>query len=105
MKIKTYENKYKFEISLDNENFAISSINKVPVIPYRYENPNNIIPEAIVLKTKYFTAASLDKKLDLFKAIKEYKLSDDNSIPRKRTIKLFEDIIIKHPTNAKVSRE
>jgi len=44
-------------------------------------------------------------KHDLFKAIKEYKLSDDNSIPRKRTIKLFEDIIIKHPINAKTSRE
>ena len=87
IKINTYENKYKFSILLVTGNFDISSINKVSVIPYRYENPNNIIPEAIVLKTKYFTAASLDKKLDRFKAIKEYKLREDSSIPRKRTIK------------------
>ena len=103
--IRTYENRYKFVISLLLVNFTISIIDKVPVMPYKYENPNNIMPEAIVLRTKYFTAASLDKTLDLFKAIREYKLRDDNSIPRKRTIRLLADMIIKQPIKAKTSKE
>ena len=51
-------------------------------IPYKYEKPNNIIAEAIILKTKYFIAASLDKKLDLFKAMREYKLNEELYPPK-----------------------
>ena len=77
----------------------------LPEIPYKYEKPNNIIAEAIILKTKYLIAASLDKKLDLFKAIREYKLNDESSIPKKSTIRLFAEIIIKHPNKAKISKD
>jgi len=75
------------------------------VIPYRYEKPNNIKAEAIILNTKYFIAASPDIRLFLFKAIKEYKLKEDNSIPRKRAIKLFAEIIIRQPISANNSNE
>ena len=75
------------------------------VIPYKYENPNKMIAEAIILRIKYFIAASLDRKLDLFKAINEYRLSEDNSIPRKSNIKLSAEIIIKQPRSAKINNE
>jgi len=50
-------------------------------------------------------AASLDITLYLFNAINEYKLNDDNSIPKKSIIKLFEEIIIKQPNNANINKE
>ena len=80
-------------------------MDNVFVIPYKYENPNRIIAEAMILRIKYFIAASLDRKLDLFRAINEYRLSEDNSIPRKSNIKLSAEIIIKQPRSAKINNE
>jgi hypothetical protein len=93
------------EISLSFAYEIIFEIDSVFVIPYKYENPNKIIAEAIILRIKYFIAASLDRKLDLFKAINEYKLNEDSSIPRKSSIKLFAEIIIKQPRRAKINNE
>ena len=59
----------------------------------------------MILRIKYFIAASLDRKLDLFKAINEYRLNEDNSIPRKSSIKLSAEIIIKQPRSAKINNE
>ena len=56
------------------EKTIISDIESELVKPYRYENPNNIIADAIILKTKYLIAASLDKLFDLSKAINEYQI-------------------------------
>ena len=42
-----------------------------------------------MLRTKYLIAASVEIKLTLFKAIKEYKLSEDSSMPRNKAIKLL----------------
>ncbi len=58
-----------------------------------------------MLKTKYFIAASPEIRLVRFKAIREYKLKEDNSMPRKRVIKLFAEIIIRHPIKANKSNE
>ena len=58
-----------------------------------------------MLRTKYLIAASVEIKLTLFKAIKEYKLSEDNSMPRNKVIKLLDEIIMRHPINAKTSNE
>ena len=67
--------------------------------------------------TKRDIAKIVGKKLDIsirksviytdevFKAIKEYKLKEDNSIPRKRAIKLFAEIIIRQPISANNSNE
>jgi hypothetical protein len=87
------------------EKTIISDIESELVKPYRYENPNNIIADAIILKTKYLIAASLDKLFDLSKAINEYKLKEESSIPKNRTIKLSAEIIIRHPIKANINKE
>ena len=58
-----------------------------------------------MLKTKYLIAASPEIRLVLLRAINEYKLNDESSIPKKRAIRLLEDIIIKQPIRAKIRSE